>query len=53
VDALEQVTVGDTGGREEAVVAPDQVFEGQDRFEVVPGVEGGRRSSSLRGHSLP
>ena len=41
VDAFEQVTVGDTGGREEAVLAPDQVFEGEDRFEVVAGVEGG------------
>src|SRR5215208_6792424 len=39
--ALQDVAVGDTGGGEEAVVAPDEVVDGQHLLEVIAGVERG------------
>ena len=36
-----QLAVGDAGGGEEHVVAPDQVVDVQDLLQVVAGVEGG------------
>src|SRR5690606_26888003 len=41
VDALQQLTVGDAGGREEAVVAGDEVVLGEDLLEVVALFQGG------------
>src|SRR5919202_66040 len=38
---LRQLAVGDAGGGEEHVAAPDQVIDGQDLVEVVAGLEGG------------
>src|SRR5919106_5634428 len=40
-DPAEQLAVGDAGGGEEHVVAPDQVVDGEDLVEVVAGVQGG------------
>ena len=40
-DALQDVAVGDAGGREEAVVAADEVVLVQLAVEVVAGVERG------------
>src|SRR6185437_12068524 len=41
LDTLEELTVGDAGGGEEAVVALDEVIGGQERVKLVAGVDGG------------
>src|SRR5215204_2483654 len=40
-DPAQELAVGDAGGGEEDVVAPDQVVDGEHLVEVVAGVEGG------------
>ena len=56
-DAAQQLAVGDAGGGEEHVVAPDQVVDVQDLLQVVAGVEGGlgarRRCVATAGRTWP
>ena len=40
-NALEQLAVGDAGGREVHVVAADEIVDGEHLVEVVPEVERG------------
>ena len=51
--ALEEGSVGDAGGREEDVVAADQIGRGNDAVEVVPGLEYGASFVVVAGHQLP
>ena len=52
-DPVEELAVGDPGGREEAVVAFDQVVGGQHRLDVVARLDGGRALGVVARPELP